>query len=122
MRKEYRLFDKALLIVGSHETCDALFRTFSERQLVLPRLITSLEPPTEDVLSQVGFIYVYGVEHPLRLKQLEACCRYQRSFGGIDWIFGLSQRFRRLHDPTNRELARRVIDAGAEILPLFDNA
>jgi hypothetical protein len=114
--------EKLILIIGSHDACESHVAGFSEQRLIQPHLYASYTPPPDIFLSQVGLVYVHDVENHLRLKQLEACCRYLRRCGGIKWVFGLSRRFANLQEPANRELARKVLDAGAQIFPQSDEA
>jgi len=106
--------DKILLIIASREdlACPGL-------EPFLPYHYTSHEPPPEIFLSQVGIVYVFDVDRPFRFEQLQACCHYQRRFGGIDLVIGLSRWFADLQIPSHRKLAEHVLDAGAQILPQF---
>jgi hypothetical protein len=69
--------------------------------------------PSAELLSTVDAVFVYEVEIPERFQQLKTCCEYQRRYGGIQLIFGLSHRLQ------FDDVPKRVVDAGAQFLPLF---
>jgi hypothetical protein len=103
----------SILWIGSNAVLDSQIAAFRDRRSVQPRIYTSLALPSAELLSNAAAVFVYEVEIPERLQQLKAVCEYQRRYGGIQLVFGLSRRLR------FDDIPKRVIDAGAQFLPLF---
>ncbi len=104
---------KDILWIGSNAVLDGQVAGFRDRRSMQPRIYTSLAMPSAELLSNAAAVFVYEVEIPERFQQLKTCCEYQRRYGGIQLIFGLSRRLE------FNEVPKRVIDAGAQFLPLF---
>ena len=102
-----------LLLIGSNAALDDLVAGYCDRRSLQLRIYTSCTIPSAELLSNVAAVFIYEVEIPERFQQLKACCEYQRRYGGIQLIFGLSRRLR------FDDVPKRVIDAGAQFLPLF---
>ena len=105
-----------LLLIGSNAALDDLVAGYRDRRSVQPRIYTSCAIPSAELLSNVAAVFIYEVEIHERFQQLKACCEYQRRYGGIQLIFGLSRRLQFDGVP------KRMIDAGAQFLPLFVTA
>jgi hypothetical protein len=103
----------SILWIGSNAVLDSLIAAFRDRRSVQPCVYTSLALPPAELLSNAAAVFVYDVEIPERLQQLMAVCEYQRRYGGIQLVFGLSRRLR------FDDVPKRVIDAGAQFLPLI---
>jgi hypothetical protein len=103
----------SILWIGSNAALDSQIAAFRDRRSIQPRIYTSLALPSAELLSNVAAVFVYEVEIPERLQQLKAVCEYQRRHGGIQLVFGLSYRVR------FDDVPKRVIDVGAQFLPLF---
>jgi hypothetical protein len=113
--------ERRLLMIGPGETLDDQIRRFCHLRAIEPVVYTSFDTPPDELLGTAEILYVYDVDLPARLDQLRACCEHQRRCGEIKFIFGLSRRFSDLGKPANRELALRVLAAGAMVLPLFES-
>jgi len=104
---------RVILWIGSHTALDDQLAGLRDRRSVQPCVYTSYAMPPAELLSNAAAVFVYEVEIPERLQQLKACCEHQRRYGGIQLIFGLSCRLQFDDTP------KRVIDTGAQFLPLF---
>jgi hypothetical protein len=103
----------SILWIGSNAVLDSQIAAFRDRRSGQPRIYTSLATPSAELLSNSAAVFVYEVEIPERLQQLKACCEHQRRYGGIQLIFGLSRCLQ------FNDVPKRVVDAGAQFLPLF---
>lgn len=104
--------NKYILWIGAHAALDSQVAVFRKRRSQQPRVYTSYAMPPADLLTNAAAVFVYNVETPERFQQLKHCCEHQRRFGGIQLIFGISHHLR------FDEVPKRVIDAGAQFLPL----
>ncbi len=102
-----------ILWIGSNTVLNGQVAGFRDRRSKQPRIYTSLAMPSAELLSNADAVFVYEVEIPGRFQQLKAVCEYQRRCGGIQLIFGLSRCLQ------FNDVPKRVVDAGAQFLPLF---
>jgi hypothetical protein len=103
----------SILWIGSNAALDSQIAAFRDRRSIQPRIYTSLAMPSAALLSNADAVFIYEVEIPERFQQLKVVCEYQRRCGGIQLIFGLSRCLQ------FNDVPKRVVDAGAQFLPLF---
>ena len=96
-----------LLLIGSNSTIERPIIGLRELRSIQPYIYSSYAAPSDEVLAQVGVVYVYDIEESRRFQQLKRCCEYRRKHGGIHSVFAIL----RLPDV---DLADRVQGLGSQ--------